>query len=71
MKQTLILTILIGILLFAATALAGENCLAGDTVRVAAVTLHTNDARLAYLLNGGRRLRDVQGSGYPLLDDAS
>ena len=34
-------------------ALAGENCLAGDTAPAAAVTLHTNDARLAYLLKGG------------------
>ena len=40
MKKTLILTVLIGILLLGATALAGENWLAGDPAQVAAVILH-------------------------------
>ena len=53
MKKTLILTVLIGILLLGATALAGENWLAGDPAQVAAVILHTNDVHVAFQENIG------------------
>ena len=53
MKKTLILSILIGILLLAATALADENWLAGDPAQVAAVILHTNDVHVAFQDNIG------------------
>ena len=53
MKKTLILTVLIGILLLGATALAGENWLAGDPAQVAAVILHTNDVHVALQENIG------------------
>ena len=53
MKKTLILAVLIGILLLGATALAGENWLAGDPAQVAAVILHTNDVHVAFQENIG------------------
>ena len=57
MKKTLILSVLIGILLlgglFATSALADENWLAGDPAEVTAVILHTNDVHVAFQDNIG------------------
>ena len=53
MKKTLILSILVGIMLLGAMALADENWPTDDPAQVAAVILHTDDAHVAFQDNIG------------------